>query len=456
VSSRLEAAKEASLKVFGQILGPITPDTICDHGEGIYLFDHNGKRYIDFSGGAQVACIGHGNQRVAQTAAEQMKKVAYFFRGFWFNERLGELAERLIRLSPPNLTTCQVANSGSEATETAIKLAHQYHVEKGNPEKFMVIGRWQSYHGMTLAALSVSGLTARRGKFGPLLFQWPKIPAPLCYRCAYDLNYPSCNLKCAWALDELINQVGPQYVSAFFAEPIGGAATAAMVPVPEYYPIIREICTKHDVLFVDDEVICGFGRTGKWFGIEHWGVSPDLMLVAKGMTGAYTPLSAVLIDDKIKRTFAEKDAKFIHGFTLEGNPVSCAVAATVIDIIEEEGLVERNVRVGEYMHKQAKEKLAHHPSVGDIRGKGMLMGIELVKNQETRESFDPSTMAAVRVHRIAKEKGCMIYPTAGVIQGVRGDQFLVAPPYIITEEEIDTALDIVDEALTEFEKESGM
>ena len=453
---RLQKVKETSSKVFTQIHGPIVPDTICDHGEGIYLVDQNGKKYIDFSGGAMVACIGHGDQRVTQAVTEQMKKVSYFFRDFWVNERLCELSERLTRLSPPNLTHLQFTNSGSEATETAIKLAQQYHLERGKPEKFMTIGRWQSYHGMTLGALSVSGLTGRRHKFGQLLSWWPKIPAPLCYRCSYGLTYPSCNIRCAWALDEIINQVGSQYVSTFIAESVGGAASAGMVPVPEYYPIIREICTRHDILFVDDEVICGFGRTGKWFGIEHWGVNPDMITAAKGMTGGYAPMAVVLIDNKISEVFSKTKTRFTHGFTMEANPVSCAAAISVIDIIEKEGLVERSATLGEYLHKQTREKLSQHPSVGDIRGKGMLLGVELVKNKETKEPFNPALTASYRVHMLAKQKGCMIYPTAGIIQGVKGDHFLIAPPFIITKGEIDTALDILAEAITEFEKERSL
>jgi len=453
MSSRVQKAKEETAKVFGL---QVASDKICDHGEGIYLFDENGKRYIDFSGGAMVALIGHANQKVAQAVAEQMKKVAYFYRGFWLSEQQAGLVECLTKLSPPNITCCRPTNSGSEAIETAIKIAHQYHSEKGNLQKFIVIGRWQSYHGMTLGALSVSGLVARRDKFGQILHPWPKIPAPLCYRCPYELTYPDCGIRCAWALDEIINQVGPQYVSAFVAEPIGGAATAAMVPVPEYYPIIRKICTKHDVLFIDDEVICGFGRTGKWFGIEHWGVKADMMVVAKGMTGGYCPMAAVLIDDDIRRVFTKTNARFIHGFTMEGNPVSCAAAIAVIDIIQKEHLVERTAALGEYLHKQTREKLVHHSSVGDIRGKGMLLGVELVKNKETKEPFDPALTASSRLQVIAQQKGCMIYPTAGVVQGIKGDHFLIAPPFIITKEEIDTALDILEQALTEFEKERDM
>ncbi|MFC2063377.1 aminotransferase class III-fold pyridoxal phosphate-dependent enzyme, partial [Chloroflexota bacterium] len=222
--------------------------------------------------------------------------------------------------------------------------------------------------------------------------------------------------------------------------------------VPEYYPIIRQICDKHDVLFVDDEIICGFGRTGKWFGIEHWGVQPDIILAAKGMTGGYTPMAAVLISERIGEVFGKADAKFIHGFTMEGNPVSCAACLTVIDILIKDRLVERSAKMGEYLHKQAGEVLGRHPSVGDIRGKGMLMGIEMVKNKETKEPFDPALKASYAIHQIAKQKGCMIYPTSGVVRGVQGDHFLIAPPFIITEGEIDTALGILDSALTEFEK----
>jgi len=453
MSDRVEKAQKLAGKVFGTVHGPLQPKAICDRGEGIYLFDQDGKRYMDFSGGPMAVSIGHGDKRVRDAMIEQMNKVSFFFRGFWLNEPLLALADRITKISPPNLTMCQFCNSGSEATETAIKIAHQYHLERGKPEKYMVIGRWQGYHGMTLGALSASGLTLRRGKFGQLLNQWPKIGAPLCYHCPYDLSYPGCKIRCAQALDEIINQVGAQYVSAFIAEPIGGAATACMVPVPEYYPMIREICDKHDVLFIDDEVICGFGRTGKWFGIEHWGVKPDIITSAKGMTGCYTPMAVVIIDEKIGKLFTEKGAAFIHGFTMEGNPVSAVACLTVLDIMEEKGLIERCAKVGEYFFKQAKEKLSNHATVGDIRGKGFLMGIEMVKSRETKEPFAPTLRASYRLQQLAMEKGCMIYPTTGVINGIKGDHFLVAPPLIITEEEIDTAFDMLDEAFTDFEKE---
>lgn len=433
--------------------GHLTPDTYCDRGEGIYLFDKEGKRTLDFTAGALgVACIGYGDQRVSQAVAKQMKKVSYFQRGFWLNERLEELAERLVKISPENLRWCVFTSSGSASSDTAIKLAQQYHLERGKPKKYMVISRWQGYHGMTLGALSASGMTNRRTKSHHLLFQWPKIGAPLCYRCPWELDYPSCKILCARVLEELINQVGPDYVSAFMAEPIGGAGTACMVPVPEYYPIIREICDKYDVLFIVDEIVCGVGRTGKWFGINHWGVNPDMIVAGKALNGGYAPLSAVLIDDRIGKLFTQKGATFAHGFTLANNPVSCAACLAVLDIIEKEGLVERTARSGEYLHQQAREKLSHHPTVGDIRGKGLLMGIELVRNKETKESFDPDLLAAIRVHRIARRKGIMVYPTMGVVQGVKGDQLLASPPFIIAQDEMDTALDILDESLTEFEK----
>ena len=451
--NRLKAAQDSAAKLFGAVPGALLPEVICDRGEGIYLFDQDGKKYIDFSGGPHVVSIGHGNKEVRDAMMRQMEKVSFFFRVFWLNEPLLALAERVIKLSPPNFALCQFCNSGSEANETAIKLAHQYHVERGKPEKYMVISRWQGYHGMTLGSLSISGHTARRNKFGPLLHHWPKIGAPLCYRCPYGLNYPGCKIQCARALDEIINQVGSHYVSAFIAEPIGGAGTAGMVPVPEYYPMIREICDRHDVLFIDDEVICGFGRTGKWFGIEHWGVTPDIMTAAKGLTGGYTPMAVVIIDQKIGEVFANKGASFIHGFTMEGNPVSAAACLAVLDVLEKEKLVERSAKLGEHFFQRGREKLSHHPAVGDIRGKGLFMGIELVKDRETREPFDPALRATYRLQQLAMEKGCVGYPTTGVVNGVSGDTFLVSPPFIITESEIDTAFDMLDEALTDLEKE---
>ena len=453
MADRLGTAQKRNSHLFGTLHGTLPPQVICERGDGVYLYDQNGRRYIDFSGGPHVVSLGHGNQKVNEATKKQIDKVSFFFRAFWLNEPLLELAERIISVAPPNLTQCQFCNSGSEANETAIKIARQYHVERGKPEKYMVLSRWQSYHGMTLGALSVSGHTMRRQKFEPVLHQWPKIPAPLCYHCAYELTYPGCDIKCARALEEIINQVGAQYVAAFFIEAIGGAGTACMVPVPEYYPMIREICDRYDVLLIDDEVICGFGRTGKWFGINHWDVNPDIITSAKGMTGGYTPMAVVIIDEKIGKVFSETGAGFMHGFTMEGNPVSAATCLAVIDVLQKEGLVERCARLGEYFFQKGREKLAHHPVVGDIRGKGLLMGIELVQNKEAREPFDMKRRAANRLQHIAMEHGVMGYPTVGIKNGVSGDALLVSPPFIITEPVIDEAFDLLDAAITDFEKE---
>jgi len=452
MSERLEKAKKARQKIFG-VLSALPPERVCDYGEGVYIYDQDGRKYLDFSGSPQACCLGHGDQRITKAVAEQMKKISLCFQTYFISEREGELAERVLRRAPQNMTRVQFLNSGSEATESAIKLAHQFHIENGNPMKHLVISRWQGYHGMTVAALSASGYTSRRAKFGTLLHTWPKIDAPLCYRCPYELTYPQCKVLCARALDRLINQIGSQYVSAFIAEPIGGAGSGAMVPVPEYYPMIREICDKHDVLFIDDEVICGFGRTGKWFGIDHWRVQPDIMTTAKGMSGAYTPIAAMLVSERVAGAFEKTAGRFINAYTTAGNPVSCAAALAVLDIIEKERLVVRSAKLGEYMHQQARKKLSHHPTVGDIRGKGLLMGVELVRHKETKEPFHPSVMAASRVNKLAMEKGCMVFPTIGTVEGVKGDVVMMAPPYIITESEIDAGLDVVDAALTDFEKE---
>jgi len=431
-------------------------ERVLDHGDGIYLYDKKGNRYIDFCSSPLACGIGHCNKEIRQAVMDQMEKYTFCWHMCFTNEREEELAEKMLAKAPKNLAAVQLVNSGSEAVDTAIKLAHQYHLERGKAEKQIVISRWQSYHGMTLGALSLTGFTHGREKFGTLLYQWPKMDAPLCYRCPYDLTYPACGVLCAKSLDTLIRQVGARNVSAVIAEPIGGATSGATVPVPEYYGIIREICDKHDVLFIDDEVICGFGRTGKWFGINHWDVSPDIIIMAKGISSTYVPLAAVLIDEKIVNTFNEKHVPFTHHFTTASNPISCAVGCAVIDIIEKQNLVERAARLGDYLHQKARERLYPHPSVGDVRGKGMLMGVELVKNKKTKEPFPPALHASNRVHQLALQRGCLIVPRTGVIKGTDGDQFMIAPPLIITEKEIDTALDIVVAALSTFEKETGI
>ena len=449
----MNGTSEVTEEIWRSLFGQIVPLPMCDHGEGIYLYDNEGRKYLDFSGGAMVVNIGHGDNRVVKAMQEQTSKLAYHNRFDWFNKPGLELATQLVKLAPQPLTRVKFANSGSEATEAAIKLAHQYHLEKGNPEKCMVVSRWQSYHGMSLGALSASGHTLRREKFGSMLFGWPKIPAPLCYRCYFNKSYPGCDVECARILENVVRQVGSRYISCFLAEPIGGAASGGMTPVPEYYPIIREICSRYDMLFIADEVINGLGRTGKWFAIEHWNVNPDMIILAKGLSSGYIPIAALLISDEISRVFEEKNARFIHGHTLDGNPVSCAVALTVLDIIQKDRLVERSERLGEYLHQKAKETLLKHSIVGDIRGKGLLLGVELVKDKRTKEAFDPAVGIEALVHQRAMQKGCLIYPGTGTVDGVRGAHFLAAPPFIITKEEIDTALKMLDEAITEVESE---
>jgi len=434
------------------IFGQFTPLPILDHGKGVYLYDSEGKRYIDFSGGPMVVNIGHGDERIAKVMQEQAGKLAFHMRGYWLNEPGLKLTDQLRKLAPEPLTRVKFANSGTEAIEGAIKLAHQYHLEKGKPEKSIAVSRWQSYHGMTLGALSVTGQTSRRERFGSLLFGWPKIAPPLCYRCPFGKSYPNCDIDCAHVLENIISQVGPQYISCFVAEPIGGAASGVMTPVPEYYPIIRDICSKYDILLILDEVVTGVGRTGKWFGIEHWNIRPDVVILAKGLTSGYTPLSALLISDEIGRVFEKNNARFVHGHTMAGNPLSCAVASAVLNIIEKDELVKRSESLGKYLHQKAKDTLSEHSIVGDIRGKGLLMGVELVKNKQTKEPFEPVVGIEGLMYQKAKQRGCLIYPGRGTVGGVRGAHFLVAPPFIITKEEIDTAVAMLDDAMSEVER----
>ena len=433
-SERLEKAKKARTKIFG-VLSALPPERVCDRGEGVYLYDQDNNRYLDFSGSPQACSIGHGDQRVTKAVTRQMKKIALCFQTYFINEREGELAERILKRAPKNMTHIQFVNSGSEATESAIKLAHQYHVESGNPMKHLVISRWQGYHGMTVAALSASGYTSRRARFGTLLFSWPKIDSPLCYRCPYELSYPRCNVICAKALDRLINQLGAQYVSAFIAEPIGGAGSGGMVPVPEYYQMIREICDKHNVLFIDDEVICGFGRTGNMFGSQTFNLQPDIITVAKGLSAGYLPISANLISGKLYDILLAQSDKlgiFGHGYTYSSHPVPAAVALETLNIYEERDIVGAVRRVGPRMQAGIRSH-ADHPLIGEARGLGLIGAVELVRDKATKQSFETKAGVAAYLVRRAQHHGV-------ILRNMPGDIVAFSPPLVITEAEIDEML----------------
>ncbi|HEX2171601.1 MAG TPA: aminotransferase class III-fold pyridoxal phosphate-dependent enzyme, partial [Dehalococcoidia bacterium] len=377
---------------------PSAPLPTVVRGEGVFLYDESGKRYLDGSGGALVAGIGHGVREVADAVAQQMAQVSYAHGTQFTVPAQTALAARLADLTPGDLSRVYLVSGGSEATESAIKLSRQYQVAAGRAEKHLVISRWLSYHGSTLGALSMTGHHYRRRPYRPLLIDFPHIPPSYCYRCPFDLTYPSCGIRCATILEDTIRQTGPEYVAAFIAEPIVGAAAGAIVPPPEYFPIIRAICDRYDVLLIADEVMTGIGRTGRNFAIDHWQVVPDLITTGKGVSGGYAPLGALIARESIFETISGTASGFVHGHTYGGHPPSAAAGAAVLKYLTDHDLVEAAERQGEYLFDRLR-RLAERPTVGDVRGKGLMAGIEFVRDKATKEPFPRAAGYAERLGR---------------------------------------------------------
>jgi adenosylmethionine-8-amino-7-oxononanoate aminotransferase len=403
-----------------------------------------------------VVCnIGHGVKEIGEAYAAQAKKVAYVFRSHFTSEPVEKLASLIAKMAPEGLDRVFFVSSGSEGTEMAAKIAHQYYLELDRVRKERIISRWLSYHGITMGALSMSGHVSRRKNFVSSLLPYPKISAPNCYRCPEKSEYPTCNISCAYRLKETIQMVGEEYISAFIAEPIVGASGGAITPPPEYYRIIREICDEFDILFIADEVMTGFGRTGLNFGMEHWDVTPDMIVFAKGASAGYYPLAGVIISEKIYQVLRDgKKGIFAPGHTYSGTPMAGAVGVKVIEYMKRNDLIANVKRLSGYLMDQLKS-LYKHPIVGDVRGKGFLLGIEFVKDQKTRESFDfeESGKVANLIAKKAFENGLILYPGGGTVDGHRGDHVLVAPPFIIQEDEINEMISILDQTIGKVEKD---
>lgn len=434
-------------------LNNVTPT--IESGKGIYLYDTDGKEYIDGSSGPVVVNIGHGVKEIGEAYAAQADKVAYVFRSHFTSEPVEELAAQLAALAPGDLDRVFFVSSGSEATEMAAKIAHQYYLEIGKVRKELIVSRWLSYHGITMGALSMSGNVPRRRNFANSLLPYPKIPAPYCYRCPEKKTHPDCNVACAHRLREAVQMVGEEYCSAFIAEPIVGATCGAATPPPEYYKIIRDICDEMDMLFIADEVMTGIGRTGKNFCIEHWDVLPDMIAFAKGASSGYYPIAGVIISDKIYQVLKNgKKGIFAPGHTFSGTPMAGAVGVEVMKYIKKHNLFENVKNLGGYLMDQLKT-LEKYDIVGNVRGKGFLLGIEFVKNKKTREPFggDKSGKVAGMISRQCLKNGLLIYPGSGEVEGRRGDHILVAPPFVIQKDEIDKMVSILGQSIAEVEAE---
>ena len=419
---------------------------IIERGEGIYLFDSEGRRYIDGTSGAGNVTLGHGRQRIAQAMSRQASELAYCFSSAFTNRPAMEFAERVVALAPTGLDHAYFVSGGSEGVETALKMARQYHLLRGHPDKQVVIGRWRGYHGGSLGAVSATGVPSLRDPFTPWLADFPHISPCYPYRCEFPGCQGTCDLSCARELEKAILAAKPERVAAFIAEPVVMAGMAAAPASPEYFREIRRICDTYDVLFIADEVITGWGRTGKHFAVEHWDVTPDLLVFGKGASSGYMPLGGVLLHERLSQAFADNQAFFAHIFTYVNNPVAAAVGMEVLDIMEEEKIVEHSYQMGNFSLEQARQ-LQRHPFVGEVRGKGLLVGIELVRNPATREPFEPRNHVAQRAARLCLERGLsLVGATAKDFGG--GDDLRFYPPLTIERSEVEESIQIIDDALS--------
>ena len=424
------------------------------HGDGIYLYDHTGKKYIDGSSGAVTASIGHRVPEIIQAMDEQANKVSFVYRSQFTSEPAEMLARKLNELVDADEDYWSFfVNSGSEATETAMKVAIQHWQEQGNYRKNKILSRWISYHGITLGALSMSGHVKRRERFVPLLEDFPSVSAPYCYRCPYNKTYPDCQLNCASDLEIAILRIGAEHIAAFIAEPIVGAAGGVIIPPEGYYQKIKDICDQHHILFIADEVMTGIGRTGKMFGMDHWEVKPDIIALGKGMSAGYTAIAATLVSEKVMTPILKGSGSIMSGHTYSANPQSAAVALAVLDYIEKHGLIEKVKDNGDYLLGKLKALAMTTDIIGDVRGKGLMIGIEFVVDSTTKRSFTPKTELTSRIVEKARDKGLLIYPASTGNEGVDGDAVILSPPFVITKEEIDQLVVLFAETISEIQSE---
>ena len=423
---------------------------IAVRGEGCWIIASDGQRFLDASGQAAVVSIGHGVQEIGRAMAEQSSQIAFAHTSQFHSAPAEKLAARLLALAPANFRDggrVYFTSGGSEATETAIKLVRQYHLETGQMERYRVLSRRQSYHGSTLGAMSVSGNFARRSPYEPLIADWGHIAPCFCYHCPFEKTFPQCELACADDLQAHLDGNKKNDAAAFIFEPVVGATLGAAVPPDGYVTHIAEICRKNGILLIADEVMTGMGRTGKAFAVEHWGVEPDMILVGKGIASGYAPLGAVLVSARVVDAFERGSGAFMHGFTYQAHPVSTAAGNAVFDYLESLKLFDRVTPAGQNL-RQALTSLLTHPHVGDVRGLGLLFGVEFVKDKATREPFPKSHNIAEKIRQACLEENVLTYPTQGCVDGLRGDHILLAPPYTISPEESAQITRAIRSALT--------
>lgn len=419
------------------------------HGENIYIYDTEGNQFIDGCCGALVTNLGHAVPEITSAIAAQLGKLEFAHPSRWSCQVVEEAAAAVADFSPGDLNNVWFVSGGSEAIESAVKLSRQFYVERDgkSSSKHLTIGRWNSYHGSTIGTMAIAGSMARRRVFSPLFAESPKIEATYCYRCPFELSYPSCGVRCGRQLEEEIRRIGSEYVASFIAEPIVGSTVGALTPPDEYWPMVRATCDKYDVMLIADEVMSGCGRTGKNFAVEHWRVIPDIIATAKGLAAGYIPTGGIIVRDYIVETIKRGSGAFGHGHTYNGNPVSAAAVVAVMKYMKEHDVIGNAAVVGAVFGEKLKKIGSASPIVGEVRGKGMMWGFELVRDKATKEPFAKTAGAAAVVTKECVAQRLIIYPGSGMVDGLEGDNFLIAPPLITTEAQANTILERLEAGL---------
>lgn len=423
------------------------------YGEGIYIFDDHGKRYIDASGSAIVVSLGYGNKVIEDKMREQLQRMPYVHTSFFLNKPVIELSERIVGEFPEGFGKVYFASGGSEANESAIKLARQYFYERGDKKKHKILSRMASYHGNTLGALALSGNPHKQKYFLRMLKQHGKVAPAYCYRCCFDKAPQTCSVECAENLEEVIKKEGKETIAAFIAEPIVGSSGSALVPHSNYFRRIREICDKNEILLILDEIMTGMGRTGEYFAFKHFGAVPDMVTLGKGLSSGYVPLSALVVRDEIVDIIRENSGAFVNGFTFSGHALAAEAGNAVFNFIDNNNILEKVRDNSAYFMKLLEKMKERHCHIGDVRGKGFMMGVEFVEDQATKKPFPKQTNFAKRVCEEAFNNGLMIYPgvrirqSSGAIRVNQSDNLLIAPHLITTKEEIDEIANLFELSL---------
>jgi adenosylmethionine-8-amino-7-oxononanoate aminotransferase len=420
---------------------------VVSHGEGVWLVDEAGRRYLDGSSGAVVTSLGHGNAEISAALQQQAMTVAFAHRTQFRNRPAEDLAAALVDLAPPPLARAALLSSGSEANELAMKLAVRFWQEQGQPRKHGIISRWTSYHGSTLGALSATGHPARRRPFADLLHPFPRVSPPYCLRCPVGASPENCAEACLEDFEVAIQREGPERLAAFIAEPVVGAAAGVLVPPSGYHERVRELCDQYELLWIADEVMSGCGRTGRWLAVEHWDTVPDLVTLGKGLTGGYAPLSVVLCTSKVAAALGSDELGAAAAHTYTNTPLPAAVGLAALEVMKRQDLVGRASALGVVLHEALASLSQEIEMIGDVRGLGLLQGVELVADRQTLEPFDPKLRVTARIVEAARHRGLLVYPAPLGINGQAGDAIVVAPPLIISETDIGELVTRLREAL---------